>query len=75
MQMRKGSLLFSLSNMDELLKNPDIGLRDGICGGKMRKSKQLPKCHTVTKGTFFNGILLLKIHYSLNFIRNSFFLR
>ena len=54
-------------------KNQDIGTRDGICGGKMGKSKQLPKCHTVTKCTFLNGILLSNIHFSLNFIQNHFF--
>ena len=59
--------------MNKLLKNPDLGTRDGICGGKMGKSKQLPNCHTVAKGTFLNGILLLNIHFSLNFIQDHFF--
>ena len=72
-QIREGSALFSLSDMNKVLKNQDIGTRDGICGGKMGKSKQLPKCHTVTKCTFLNGILLSNIHFSLNFIQNHFF--
>ena len=54
-------------------KNQDIGTRDGICGGKMGKSKQHPKCHTVTKCTFLNGILISNIHFSLNFLQNHFF--
>ena len=65
--------MLSLSNMNKLLKNPEIGTRDGICGGKIGKSKPLPKYQTVTKGTFLNGILLLNIHFSLNFIQNHFF--
>ena len=74
-QIREGSVLFSLSNMNKLLKNQDISTRDGICGGKMGLSKQLPKCHTVTIfDNFLNGILLSNIHFSLNFIQNHLFI-
>ena len=72
-QIRKGSALFLCQVGIRCWKNQDIGTRDGICGGKMGKSKQLPKCHTVTKCTFLNGILLSNIHFSLNFIQNLFF--
>ena len=40
--INKGSVLFSLSCMSKLLKNPGIGTRDGNCGCKMGQSKQLP---------------------------------
>ena len=72
-QIREGSVLFYCQIWISCWKNQDIGSRDGICGGKMRKSKQLPKCHTVTKGTSLNGILLSNIHFSLELHSKSTF--
>ena len=43
----------------------------GSAGGS--REGPLPKCHTVTKVTFLNGILLSKIHFRLKFIQNYFF--